>query len=67
MTDLTLIYGAVDRVDCAITALSAVMMGLDDDPEREDRTEVAAIGGYTACCVTKRTTSAATWSCWTRG
>jgi hypothetical protein len=43
MTDLTLIYGAVDRVDCAITALGAVMMDLDDDPEREDRTEVAAI------------------------
>jgi hypothetical protein len=43
MTDLTLIYGAIDRVDCAITALGALMMDLDDDPEREDRSEIASI------------------------
>ena len=43
MTDLTLLYGAVDRVDCAITALGSVMMELDDDPKRDDHSEVAAI------------------------
>jgi hypothetical protein len=43
MTDLTLIYGAIDRVDCAITALGGLMMDLDDSPEREERSEVAAI------------------------
>ena len=43
MTDLTLIYGAIDRVDCAITALGCLMMELDDGPEENDRSEVAAI------------------------
>jgi hypothetical protein len=43
MTDLTYLYGAIDRVDCAITALGSVMMELDDDPKREDHMEVETI------------------------
>jgi hypothetical protein len=41
MPDLTLLYGAIDRVDCAITALGSVMMELGDDDD--GRSEVATI------------------------
>jgi hypothetical protein len=43
MADLTLLYGAIDKLDCAITAYACIMMDLDDDPERSDDREVAAI------------------------
>ena len=43
MADLTLLLGAIDKLDCAITAYGCVMMELDDDPERDDGREVAAI------------------------
>ena len=45
MTDLTLLYGAIDRVDCAITALGSVMIERDDKPESEHWREVTAIRG----------------------
>jgi len=41
MPDLTLLYGAIDRVDCAITALGSVMMDLDAGGD--DSSEVATI------------------------
>ncbi|HTI82078.1 MAG TPA: hypothetical protein VL614_16630 [Acetobacteraceae bacterium] len=43
MADLTLLYGAIDKLDCAITAYACIMIELDDDPERHDDREVAAI------------------------
>lgn len=43
MPDLTLLFGAIKRLDCAITAFGCVMMELDDDPERRDAMEIAAI------------------------
>lgn len=43
MIELSLIFGAIDRVDCAITALGSVAFELDDDPDREDHMEVASI------------------------
>jgi hypothetical protein len=43
MADLTLIYGALDKLDCAIMAYGCVMTELDDDPERKDSREVATI------------------------
>jgi hypothetical protein len=40
MADLiTSVYGALDKLDCAINAYGCVMMELDDDPERDDKRE----------------------------
>jgi hypothetical protein len=39
----TVSSGAINRLDCAITAFGCVMMELDDDAERKDATEIAAI------------------------
>jgi hypothetical protein len=38
-----LILSGVTRLDCAITTLGCIMMDLDDDPEGENVSEVAAI------------------------
>ena len=44
MADLiTSVYGALDKLDCAINAYGCVMMELDDDPERDDKREVDTI------------------------
>lgn len=41
--DPSLVLGAIDRLDCAITALGGVMMELDDGPDEEDLSEVQAV------------------------
>ena len=41
--DLTLLFGAIDKLDCAINAYGCVMMELDDNPERQESREVATI------------------------
>jgi hypothetical protein len=41
--DLTLIFGAPDKLDCAVNAYGCVMMELDDNPQRQDNREVATI------------------------
>jgi hypothetical protein len=41
--DLTLIFGAIDRMDCAINAYGCVMMELDDNHQRQDGREICTI------------------------
>jgi hypothetical protein len=41
--DLSIVFGAIDRLDCGLTALGCVMKDLDDDPGNDDHSEVATI------------------------